>query len=160
MIDPEFNKGIVKDLNRILKETLNKEYPYSPGYNNSSSFRVKGSSKKSASGNFINNSEFIFNDSKNSFELYLPTYWRYIDEGRQPGKRPPIKPLLEWARLKGLPESYAWGAQKNIGKFGIAPTNFLDGLIDGIERHLDATLGDEVGEWLEKFLDDLITKNK
>lgn len=154
----EFNKGIVDDLNKILKQQLNTEYPYSPGFNNSSSFRVKGSSKKLASGNFINNSEFVFNENSNSFELYLPDYWRYIDEGRQPGKPPPIKPLLEWARIKGLPEGVAWGAQKNIGKFGIAPTNFFDGLIDNIEKHLDEVLPNEVGEWLEKFLDDLITK--
>jgi hypothetical protein len=48
-----------------------------------------------------------------------------VDKGRKIGTYPPIKPLLAWARVKGLPEGYAYGAQKNIFKGGIKPTNVI-----------------------------------
>jgi hypothetical protein len=48
-----------------------------------------------------------------------------VDRGRKKGTYPPIQPLLAWARVKGLDDGYAYGAQKNIYKFGIKPTNVL-----------------------------------
>jgi hypothetical protein len=59
------------------------------------------------------------------FQLMAQDYLEYVDKGRPSGKYPPIAPLLRWARVKGLPQGVAYGAQKNIFKFGIKPTNVL-----------------------------------
>lgn len=37
------------------------------------------------------------------FTLYMPPYWKWVDQGRKPGKRPPIKPIMEWIAHKGIP---------------------------------------------------------
>ena len=36
------------------------------------------------------------------FEILLPAYTYFSDRGRGPGKRPPVAPLLEWVRFKGI----------------------------------------------------------
>jgi hypothetical protein len=66
-------------------------------------------------------------------------YLKYVDQGRRAGaKYPPIGPLLRWARVKGLPEGVAYGAQKNIHKFGIKPTNVVKKTINIIQTSKNA----------------------
>ena len=45
-------------------------------------------------------------------------YGKYVDEGRKPGKMPPVDDIKEWCRWKGIPEERAWGIAKNIAKYG------------------------------------------
>ena len=122
-LDTQQFEGVAKILNDVLKEVISRKYPYAPGYNGSSPNRVKGNSQKSASGNFINNSEVIFNTQTQQLEMYLPEYWRIIDEGvpskgmktvnriskngkqytiEVPEWQPPVSKIKEWATLKGL----------------------------------------------------------
>jgi hypothetical protein len=53
----------------------------------------------------------------------------YVDGGRKPStdpaKKPPMAPLLQWARVKGLPSAAAYGARENIWRGGIKPTNVI-----------------------------------
>jgi len=51
-------------------------------------------------------------------------YSYYVDKGRKPGKMPPVENIQKWCKLKGIPEGAAFAIAKNIGKFGIPPTNF------------------------------------
>ena len=57
-------------------------------------------------------------------------HWRFVDEGRKPGKFVPIAPLQRWARVKlGLDDEEATKAafaiSKSIQKKGIKPTNIF-----------------------------------
>lgn len=54
-------------------------------------------------------SYFVFNDVPYAF---------FAEEGRGPGKRPPIAPLKAWAKLKLGNENAAWGIATNIAKRG------------------------------------------
>ena len=74
-------------------------------------------------------------------------YAIFIDEGRKPGRMPPIEPLLRWVRLNGIAERYsvkkhrrngsklsqyneenkaAWGIAKVIAKHGTSGIHFFD----------------------------------
>lgn len=62
---------------------------------------------------------------ENTIEFIAENYIYNIEKGRKPGTYPPIKPLLQWASLRGLDKGVAWGAQQNIFKFGIKPKPFI-----------------------------------
>jgi len=48
--------------------------------------------------------------------------WR--NDGSSSPKFPPLAPLKEWVRLKGIDDDAVYPIQRKIGLFGIAPTNF------------------------------------
>jgi len=82
---------------------------------------------KKATGRLVQSFNYRLRDTALAIqtEIYALDYLKYVDEGRKPGTYPPIKPLLQWARVKGLPDGVAYGAQKNIYKYGIKPTNVI-----------------------------------
>ena len=82
---------------------------------------------KVATGRLVNSIDYRLRETAQGiqFQLLAENYLQYVDKGRRPGTYPPIAPLLRWARVKGLPEGAAYGAQKNIYKFGIKPTNVI-----------------------------------
>ena len=65
------------------------------------------------------------------FEGSAPTHYIFVDKGRRPGaKQPPVKPIQEWIKQKGL-DLNAFAVAKSIAKKGITPTNIYT---DGIEK--------------------------
>jgi len=59
-------------------------------------------------------------------EFIMEDYAKWLDEGRGPGKQPPLEVISGWCSRKGIPQSAAFPIARNIGLFGIPPTNFLD----------------------------------
>ena len=57
--------------------------------------------------------------------FFMDEYGIFVDEGRKPGKQPPISKIKEWCAIKGLPQKAAFPIARNIGKFGIKPTHFF-----------------------------------
>ena len=55
-------------------------------------------------------------DEKYSLVISYPFYGKYVDQGRNPGKRPPVNDIRVWCRLKGIPESAAFPIAKRLGK--------------------------------------------
>lgn len=80
-------------------------------------------------------------DIKINSEFYL----NFIDKGvsgterkfstpySYKSKKPPIAPLLRWARAKGLDEEVAYKARWTIFRFGLKPTNVINKTIRDIE---------------------------
>lgn len=57
-----------------------------------------------ASGNLLASITFrpeVLGDTMR-FQLILPDYYKWVDEGRKPGKFPPIEPILQWMKQKGI----------------------------------------------------------
>ena len=75
-----------------------------------------------------------------SISIYASEYWYVVNYGRKPGKpMPPIRPILEWMKVKGIKEStakktksLAWVIAKKIGDDGIPGTNFFWETINSI----------------------------
>lgn len=74
------------------------------------------------------------------FQLLMDEYWRFLNDGRKPGKRPPIAPLEKWITAKGIDlgpgdkmkkrKGMAYGIATNIGKNGTKATHFFDKVVD------------------------------
>ena len=111
----QFGKDYVKVLVSLLKNNTIPSRPGLPAY------------PKVATGRLINSIDYRLRETAEGIQIQLlsENYLQYVDKGRKPGTYPPIAPLLRWARVKGLPEGAAYGAQKNIYKFGIKPTNVI-----------------------------------
>lgn len=63
-------------------------------------------------------------------KFIFPDYAKWVDEGRGPGKQPPLKKISDWTSRKGLPEKAAFPIARKIGREGIEPTNFMDPIRD------------------------------
>lgn len=130
-IDPQLARQFGKDYVKILTQLLLR--------NNVPSRMGLRPYPKRATGNLIKSINYKLIETARGVQtqIYALDYLTYVDKGRKPGSYPPIKPLLAWARVKGLPEGAAYGAQKNIYKFGIKPTNVIKKTITMIENSRD-----------------------
>lgn len=63
---------------------------------------------------------------KDSVELVIsmPGYGKYVDEGRRPGKQPPLKSIQKWCKSKGIKQQFAFPIAKKIGERGIKGIHF------------------------------------
>jgi len=94
-------------------------------------------------------------------QLNSEFYLNFIDKGvsgterrfRTPysykQKPPPIRPLLQWARTKGLPKEVAYASRWTIFRYGLKPTNVITRTIRTIEYK---------SRWVNKFEDELVEK--
>lgn len=111
--------------------------------------RLRGLSKV-ASGELINSLEFVVEVKNGQVVLSIlgASYLDYVDKGRRPGKMPPIAPIKEWCKVKGIPESAAFPIAKNIGKFGVPPTNFFTISVTrrakSLQKKIEEAIGKEV----------------
>ena len=104
----EFGKDYVKVMVALLKG--NKPYP------------------KVATGSLVNSINYKLKDTAQGLQiqLFANDYLEYVDRGRRPGTYPPIRAIMKWAQIKGLPKQAAWAVRQNIFKFGIKPTRVID----------------------------------
>lgn len=72
-------------------------------------------------------------DEKYSLVISYPFYGKYVDQGRKPGKRPPVNDIRVWCKLKGIPESAAFPIAKKIGEKGFKGINFTKPYYDDIK---------------------------
>jgi hypothetical protein len=122
-IDPQLARQFGKDYIKILTALLLK--------NNIASRPGLRPYPKNATGNLIRSLDYRLRQTAQGVvsTIYSEPYLIYVDRGRKPStdpaKKPPIAPLLAWARVKGLPQAAGYGARENIWRFGIKPTNVI-----------------------------------
>ena len=93
-------------------------------------------------GNTLN---YIVEDQDGSYEvsLQIQDYWKYLEEGRSPGKFPPISEIKNWIRTKPvLPRPYR----------GKLPSTDQLAYLVARKIHLQGTQGKHI---LEESLDEL-----
>jgi fructose-1,6-bisphosphatase/inositol monophosphatase family enzyme len=44
--------------------------------------------------------------------------WQYVEQGRSPGKQPPLNRIMEWCVARGIPKEAAFPIARKIGQFG------------------------------------------
>lgn len=150
---PEFNNAMQElsvAFQNALQNALKKPYPYAPGFDRKRA--PFGVSPKVATGNLANSISVTYNANSGEVEVSMLDYWRYVNDGRKPGKYVPLSSILQWIKQKGLKgrnkktgrfitnESFAWGINTNIKKFGIAPTYFYDEAFKEIEPRFEDEL--------------------
>lgn len=143
----------------IMKKTLEqKRYPF--GF-----AKYKGLGNKVASGRLRDSIEVKVQKSGNDtvIQVLAEQYSQWVQSGRLPGKKGvPISAIEKWIKERGLTgrdkkgrfikrKSFAFAIQKNIKKFGIRPSNFLDVALEMIAD--DPRIMDLIGD---EGYDDLI----
>ena len=139
-----------EDLNKVRKELVKAMVN-----------ELKKSDKK-ATGDLIKS---IKGEIKNNQIIMVANhYLKYVDEGRKPGKYPPIAPLKKWAKIKLGDESIGYAVQRSIYKKGIKKTDvinkafkvFIDKMGPDIEKLVEANIIDS----LDLIIQDINKKNK
>ena len=101
---------------------------------------------KFASGKLIQNmtTSIKFLGTQVTVYLNLVDYWKYVEEGRGPGKWPPRDKILEWIKIKPVipepdkngnlptPEQLAFLIQRKIGEEGIEAGHQLRDTVQSI----------------------------
>jgi hypothetical protein len=72
-------------------------------------------------------------------------YWYYIDQGRKPGRYPPVDSIKQWIRQKpaltGLQTSIdqkAFLVGRSIARDGMFPNNFIDKALKNVQAKVEA----------------------
>ena len=119
-----------------------------------------------ASDNLYKSVKYMLDVGSKKFEvkLELADYWKYVENGRKPGKWPPISAIEKWIEIKPvLPRPMANGQlptnkqlafliARKIGLEGIQPRPILDQSIkdvwDVMKEYLEEALAKDVeAEW-------------
>ena len=82
---------------------------------------------KVASGALINSLDYRIQETAQDISIIILAndYLQNIDQGRKPGKYPPIRAISNWASLKGISQEAVFPIARSIYKFGIKPTNVI-----------------------------------
>ena len=103
----------------------------------------------------------------NLFEVNfeLPSYFQFAENGRRPGKMPPVNKILQWIEFKHLvPRSnngrvptttqLAFAISKHIAKYGTQGKHLLQETIDSTYNNLVDQLVNLITEQIEKEINE------
>jgi len=105
----------------------------------------------------------------NGFEIYAEDYWKFVEFGRKGhGKFPPILPIKEWIKAKGLkpknpnmsPTQFAWAIATNLKVSSIKPRPFLEDGLANVGDEVLEVAGDLVSELIDDVFDEKITRRE
>lgn len=164
-------KGLAQLFQDTLKSELAKPYPYAPGYaGNKKPTGLRN--MKTKTGSLYNSITVSFDPQADQIKVIMLDYWKYVNDGRKPGSYVPIKPLMDWIKVKGMNrdpkgrfkkfkiKGTAFAISKSIQRFGIRPTNFYDNsfdvFIDAFQTEAVKALGIDITNFFAK----VITKEK
>jgi len=89
--------------------------------------------------------------------------WKWVGNGRRPGRMPPIAPIQAWIDAKGLTIS-AYAVARTIGRLGSkdyrnnAPNVFLSAIDDFEKGPGGKRLEDKAGQYFEQQVIDITIK--
>ena len=87
------------------------------------------------------------NDGDLVFDIILNDYIQYIESGRRKGaKFPPVEPIVEWCRKKGIPtdNSTVFLIRRAISRDGIKPRPILAHVFEEFDRNWNDGAADEI----------------
>jgi hypothetical protein len=145
----ENNSGLRKQLEIIGAETINYLR------------QVLVEKDKRATGNLIQSLDFKVIKDVDGLMLQILTapYFQYVDEGRRPGKFPPIKPIKSWVKAKRIIvknqtlDQTAFVIARSISQKGIKPLNLKDKVMRNILTKKEQILKKGAIKDVEELLD-------
>ena len=117
-----------------------------------------------------NNIKFNLQVGDNFYEIVFaaPQYWKWAEDGRRPGKMPPVNVIADWVtRRKIAPYSnkseklpstnqLAFVIAKKIGRDGTTGIHFLEKSVTEAENYFVSKISDAITEDIKENLDFLI----
>lgn len=130
---------------------------------------IKGD--KIATGDLMNNVEYIIEkDSRSvSVSLQLEDYWKFVEEGRSPGRFPPVDKILDWIRVKPIvpdersgrlptENQLAFLIGRKIAEEGIEGTHYLQESQEEVLVEFEDKLSEAVGRDVDRYMHILMTE--
>lgn len=128
--------------------------------------------KKNASYKLADSVKYFVRQNGIAYEvgLNLEDYWRYVEYGRRPGKRPPVNAILEWIKVKPViprpndygriprPTQLAWAIATKIAKVGTKPTPIMAQTTEELNRHYVPLIREALAKDIGDNLSILMTK--
>lgn len=132
----------------------------------------RGVSAPIASGNLLNsvNVEWVgsFETGDLGLVVKMADYWYYINNGRKPGRMPPIGPIDRWVVQKqGFKDvvrgqdgkfikrkSLVYLIRRSIGQYGYQGTEFLDKAYANTSAIIIEKFGEALGDWFLSLFDE------
>lgn len=126
--------------------------------------KILAENDKQVTGNLIKSLDFrIIEETNNLFlQILAAPYFKFVDEGRRPGKIPPIKPIQKWSERKGIKfknmnsKQTAFVIARSIGKKGIKPLNIMNKLVKDVLKNKTELLKKGAVEDITKFIDQVL----
>lgn len=119
--------------------------------------RLKGENKLDTK-KLYNSIEYKILETNDSVELQflMEEYGEYVDQGRRPGKQPPLSKIQAWCRRKKIPVKAAFPIARKIGRFGTPATYFMTITVSRrqkqFEKDVENVMSEAVQKKIEKFL--------
>jgi len=126
--------------------------------------------KKSASGNLINslkNNGITVENNELKGNIEIAEYWKYVENGRRPGKFPPPNKIFDWTKQRALPmvkasvkerESFSFLVGRKISKEGIKPGNQFNTALEMTWQKLGEKINAAFGTDIEKYMKNIVLK--
>jgi hypothetical protein len=105
----------------------------------------------SATGELANSFRY---DQANGYVTFL-AYGQVVNDGRRPGKFPPIKPIADWVKARNIstagktPEQVAFAIARDIQKRGFRPQPFIQPTISVIEQQFAEYFAQAIADDIE-----------
>lgn len=126
---------------------------------------------KLASGKLLNSVEYLIEKGGNeiSVALKLEDYWKWVENGRGPGKFPPMDKILDWIKVKPvvpdersgrLPteKQLAFLIGRKISEEGVEGTNDLQRAVDEITEQYEELIGLAIDADLNDSMDVIMSE--
>ena len=117
---------------------------------------------KDPSGQLVSTLTYMIDEETLTGYLVTTDYQKYVEEGRQPGKFPPLDAIRSWIEQKQIIPSentsldqltYLIG--RKIATVGIEPGEQLKDTISSLEDEWNERINAAIDEDLKRFVDDL-----
>lgn len=95
--------------------------------------------------------------TKFTLQIFAEDYFIYVDKGRKPNSTPPpVAPIKEWCKQKGMDENIAYAIAKSIGKKGIPATNISERMM---KKVFSSMAWRKFEDAAESYVDDLVLES-
>ena len=111
--------------------------------------------------------KFVMNVNGNFYEIEFnaPKYWKYANDGRRPGKMPPVNVIADWVRRRNITpyalkngklpteDQLAFMIARKIGNEGYDGIHFLEKSIDEQKSYWDDKISEAISNDIIAELD-------
>ena len=118
---------------------------------------------KRASGRLVESINIKIDETQGgeTITILAEDYLKFVDQGvsgtirkyntpySYKSKKPPINVILQWTRLKGIPQEAAYPIQNKIFRFGLKPTNVIDKTFREIQYR---------SKWINRFEEEITSE--
>ena len=111
--------------------------------------------------------KFVMNVNGNFYEIIFnaPAYWKYANDGRRPGKMPPVNVIVDWVKRRNITpyalkngklpttDQLAFMIARKIGRDGTTGIHFLEKSIDEQKVYWDDKISEAISNDIIAELD-------